>query len=371
MSIVRNEISSRLHPLADRLVTLISGCPARGHRDTVWPVGALISTSAVASIAATTALYLATTAAVGLWALPLAFAGCVVFAGCVRYHQTVLMHYAAHELLFAAQHRQAAIESGQTDRQRRDSPNHRYATIASCVFVLPCPEDYYEEHVQGHHKTLRIFATGDDPDASFLRELGFIPGTPVARQKRLLLKTLLSPRFHALMAFRRIRSAARHTLARKLGVAATLSMLAIVAIMNPALGALLAFALFPVVHCAALFQFTTEHLWFSPVVRGEAANARANRLSHARFCCDPAPSTRLGWVAWWTRLLTLHLTMRVLALNGDLPLHHLHHLRPNADFQRFGALHWELYDNDTHVREYWGYGTALTAVMRHIEEAKP
>lgn len=371
MSIVRNDISSRLHPLADRLVSLISGCPARNHREAKWSAGTLICASAVSMFAAVASLHLATTSAAGLWALPLGFAGCVVFAGSVRYHQTVLMHYAAHGLLFAARRRQTSLESGQAGSGRRDPDNHRYAAIASCLFVLPSPEDYHEEHVEGHHKTQRIFATADDPDAGFLRELGFTPGTPVARQKRLLLKTLLSPRFHALMAFRRIRSAARHGLARRLGVAATLSVLAIIACMNPAFGSLLAFALFPVVHCAALFQFTTEHLWFSPMVRGEPANVRANRLSHARFCCDPAPSTMPGWVVWWARLLTLHLTIRVLALNGDLPLHQLHHLRPNDDFQRFGALHWELYDNGEHVREYWGYGTALIAVMQHIEEAKP
>ncbi len=305
----------------------------------------------------------------GLWALPLAYAGCVVFAGSVRYHQTVLMHHAAHDSLFVARTPKNLIKPDQTESHRRDPRNHRYATIASCVFVLPSPEDYHEEHIRSHHKTLRIFATEADPDARFLQALGFVPGTPVARQKWLLLKTLLSPRFHALMTYQRIRSSSRHGFSRKLGVVATLSMLALLTAINPAFGVLLAFSLFPVVHCAALFQFTTEHLWFSPVLSGESVNARARRLSHARFNCDPLPLSKRGWVIWWIRLLTLHLTMRVLALNGDLPQHDLHHLRPNADFQQLGALRWELYDNKIETREYWGYGAVLTAVMQHIEEA--
>ncbi|WP_386822221.1 fatty acid desaturase [Lysobacter brunescens] len=320
-------------------------------------------------IAGGAALYLATSSAISLWTIILAYMGCIVLAGSIRYHQTVLMHHAAHGMLFKSKPGMDSDHPTQAGQHGKDPRNLRYASIASCMFLLPSPEDYHEEHIAAHHKTLRIFATTADPDAAFLLGLGFIPGTSVAKQRWLLLRTLLSPRLHARMAWQRICSAGRPSMARKIGVMTTLSMLLLLILLEPAFGAMLTFALFPVVHCAALFQFTTEHLWFSPMLPGESANCRAARLSHARFSCDPTPSSRLGWIRWWARLLTLHLTMRVLALNGDLPQHDMHHLRPNADFQKLGALRWELYDNDIETREYWGYGAVLTAVMQHIEEA--
>ena len=280
--------------------------------------------------------------------------GSIAFAGAVRYVQTVLLHYAAHNTLFASK-----------------DANFRYAAAASALLVLPSPVDYHRDHVREHHRTRQVFATRADPDAAFLLSLGFAPGTSLAVLRRLFVRTLFNPCFHMGMAWARIRSAAGQSWLSAVIVSTVLAGLAIVIAFNPVFGFAILFSLFPLVGCAALLQFLSEHLWFSPLIDDESTHDRLVRLSHARFCCDVPASSTLGWAIWWTRLITVHLTMRVMVLNGDLPQHDMHHLHPTAGFQTLGMKRWSLTDAGVATREYWGYGHALKAVMKHIEGAKP
>ncbi len=352
MSRVRDEISSKLHPFADRIVTAISGCPARHHVQRSWPPALLVCVSFVWLAAAAACLYAASLSIAVFWRVAAFVGGSIAFTGAVRYMQTVLMHYAAHNALF-----------------RSKPANLRYSSIVSAVFVLPSPEDYHREHVREHHRTLQVFATREDPDAAFLLGLGFAPGTPLAKQRRLFLRTLFNPFFHLTMIRSRVVSAAGRSGLAAVVVVLVLAGLAGVVVLNPVFGLALLFSLFPLAACAALLQFLSEHLWFAPLLDGERAQDRLVRLSHARFCCDPPASSASGWAVWWLRLFCVHLPMRVMVLNGDLPQHDMHHLHPTKDFQTFGAQRRALNEGGVATREYWGYGSAMKAVMQHIEGA--
>lgn len=352
MSRVRDDISSKLHPLADWIVTVISGCPARHHVERSWSPAMLVSVSFAWLAAGAACLYAASLPIAMFWCVAAFVVGSIVSTGAVRYMQTVLMHYAAHNALF-----------------RTRQANLRYSAIVSALFMLPSPEDYHREHVREHHRTLQVFATREDPDAAFLLGLGFAPGTPLAKQRWLFFKTLFNPFFHWGMIRSRIASAAGRSRSAAAAVVLMLAALGAAVVLNPVFGLAVLFALFPLAACAALLQFLSEHLWFAPLVDGERARERLIRLSHARFCCDPPASSALGWAIWWLRLFCVHLPVRVMVLNGDLPQHDMHHLHPTEDFQTFGAQRRALNDGGVATREYWGYGSAMNAVMQHIEGA--
>ncbi len=269
------------------------------------------------------------------------------------------------------------------------------ADLLGSLLLLQNREAYEKDH-RGTHHLFRFMATGSDPDAAFLRLLGFLPGMTKFQLWRQLWKTTFSP-FHFHGRFLKARLGAnfwspetplsRRLLALGLHGAMFLAVVAWCAAWWTLLPAIV-FAvawLLPLTalyQSAALWQFVCEHYWEtdrqprdSDVFSG-SKKAILAKLTNGRFMADPLPpeeATGLAWAWswswWWARLLLVHLPCRLAVVCTDLPSHDWHHRHESSpewvdgiyarqrDVEA-GCPGWEC-----PYTEVWGLGNAIDRVF--------
>lgn len=336
-----------------------------------WAVNTLILAGSVAANIAV----LSAAPSAGAWAPLLVVASLyllILTTGSLRNSQVTFAHHAVHGALFAS----PAL--------------NRFAACLATVIPLAQNETAYRaDHIGRHHRR-KHFTTPSDPDEAFLIMLGFRAGMPRRDAWRLFSLTLLSPRYHLILTWSRLRSTLidaswKHRAAAIawLGVLAGLGAalppwIFVVAVLLP---------LGPLYGMSALTQFASEHAWLlTPEGPGLDNRAYAQRCV-ARFCASPAPSPRLrglsaaaAWALWGTELLLVHAPVRLGVLVGDLTVHSFHHTAafagfdprnwPNAVFERQAAL-----DQGQAVvlaeAEAWGIVPALDWVFDGISRAQP
>ncbi|HEY1107192.1 MAG TPA: hypothetical protein VGE76_01125, partial [Opitutaceae bacterium] len=236
-------------------------------------------------------------------------------------------------------------------------------------WILPF-RAYKETHMEHHAKN----ATTHDVDLVFLAELGFRPGLTVRQYWRQLLRSIVSPRFHAL--YFRARMKANFVSACPLrATAAGVYTTALLAATWGHWGTLaLAFLLpvFPLYHVAGLLQLLTEHNWVrvGENIKGQKA-LTVRRLTNARFMGEAAPAlpaTSLAgaraWLRWTFRMLFLHLPARLFVVQGDLPAHDLHHTKTDRNWAiAIHARRAAVLERPEHYYEIWGLATAILATF--------
>jgi len=256
--------------------------------------------------------------------------------------------------------------------------DHAIGEILSTIVLVQDFRGFRHDHTKVHHG--KSLATVDDPDIKFLLQLGFRPGDERRMLWRRLARTILSPRFHALYLFYRLKAnfwtCPGYRKAMAIGFHGGLLATAL------AVGAFPTYVvawLFPITilqHISALLQFSCEHRWLLVREPDEPAQVYLARLTVGRFLGDPAPPpglTRgraaLAWTVWTIKMLSYHLACRTFVLIGDLPVHDFHHRHPSspewpdAIYARqqdidAGCPGWkEPYD------EVWGLHNAIDAVF--------
>ena len=194
---------------------------------------------------------------------------------------------------------------------------------------------FFEEHIRGHHPHT---GTRKDPDYKMLLLFRFVPGMSVTRYWVHFLFTLVSPRFHGLYLWSRLKANfVQAPRARKASALFVQGALLGVAAWHDAWMLYLVGFLVPLTvlyHVSSLMQMLgSEHRWGVDVGRGKEAVAR---MSFGRFLGDvyPAAGTALAKVRFFLRLLFVHLPARMFVLVGnDLgPAHDMHHRAPAADW---------------------------------------
>lgn len=245
--------------------------------------------------------------------------------------------------------------------------------ILSTVLMIKDYQGYKQEHVEIHHT--KKLATLDDPDLKFLLLLGFRPGMTVRDLWLNLLITLVSPRFHLLFLYFRIKANFFSCpLYRKLMSLIFHTTILFFVAANHMWSLYLVGWLFPITvlyHMSALLQFVCEHKWLKIKSNEETGKIHLARLTSGRFCGSPVP-TNGSYIAWglWVLKMLYHCFCRIFVLVGELCVHDWHHRHPlskgwpNAFYARqhdidAGCPGWpEPYS------EIWGLHNAITAVFK-------
>ena len=149
---------------------------------------------------------------------------------------------------------------------------HRWLVeLLSIILFLQYFESYYIDHIKRHHHYQK-FATAEDADMEFLLLLGFYPGKSKEFYWQLLLKTIVSPRFHwQFLCARFVTNFITAPFYRSvIAVVWNAGLLGIVTLTH-AWAAFLVAWLFPLTflyQMSALLQFLSEHKWL--LVGGES-----------------------------------------------------------------------------------------------------
>lgn len=234
---------------------------------------------------------------------------------------SLLIHHASHSRLLT-----------------QSRPNVVAADLIGVLTLNVPVADYRRDH-SAHH-SLRTFArAGDDPDAAFLHELGFEPGTPLRVLKRRFWWHVVSPRMHGRLTATRLRGTFFAGPPWRRAVAAAYwGGLAAAAAAGGWLLPLAAGFVAPLLwagNVGAYMELTSRHRWMTGSSTGQE---RQFELSHGRYLGAMPPQGRnpLRWGAWVLRMAAAAIG-RFAALPGDLPHHQFHHLgsKPVRSLDRY------------------------------------
>lgn len=313
----------------------------------------------------------------GVMGLFLLGLGQLLTVGGARSIMTTVLHDCVHSL---------AKERGRYGRSHL-GPYYWLGTILAFILQTQRFEDYYTEHLTHHRQT--VFGRPADPDYEFLLSLGFQPGQTLFQYWVHFLTLLFSPWFHLRFFFSRLWSRAKSPQSFYSSVIYWVLLLWLGAHVGwGLLAAVWLIPLFVLLNAAALFQFTGEHRWGKLRDPQKARVQQESLLTSARYCGDvpprenlPFPRRLLAWMAWWFRLLTVHLVCRVAVLPFELIHHDLHH---HAAWERVGKRRVDMprffnWMNSAHSRadyvknrapsdpactEFWGVGNAIDSTFR-------
>lgn len=363
---LRQQYAERFPAWTQQCITRISGKPASGQqapRSVLGPWGNTAVTIGQwpASVALGCVGY-AVSPVLGVLLTPVCW---LLALNSLRRLQVVSAHHAVHREI-AATHR----------------ANYLIQAVVSALSLVHNWEDYFADHVRGHHSR-KVFTTAVDPDAAFLLRLGLQPGLPPAELAARLRRCVVSPRFHWLFLHARLHTnfvtAPWHRrLLALLSVAAAGSVFAVVP--WPVAVLVVVLPLFPLYHVSGLLQFVSEHDWLLTTGPATGPEDYARR-TRGRFCLLPLPDRagprgrRLGqWLGWTARVLVVVLPSRYGVLVGDLPAHDLHHLYPNDhDWTRALWRRQRIIDEgDPRAmaeREYTSLGAAVDSVLVGMSRA--
>lgn len=249
----------------------------------------------------------------------------LVSTGVLRDFQLSVSHEASHFSFFS---KEAKKKMGKKWRFW----NELILGLSTTLAFSANGEDYRSEH--GPHHSTPKFMTRDDPDAALLLELGFKPGMSVRQLWWHLLKTAMSPSYHAKYFWARLRSnvVTAKGWRRVAGISWLATFVGLAAVMPFSSWLAIFMVWFPLWQVSALLQFCSEHPWLSH--EGSVANKQQYAEGcHGRFCWAPLPSKGLtgltkakAWAKWTARMTFIELPARIAVIPSALSGHDWHHL---------------------------------------------
>lgn len=297
------------------LITLLSGKPLAGAAPWINVTPIAKTSIDFAKYVAGIALGIVLLSLSGAWLLALPLVWILVVNGAVSLKLD--SHYAAHSCI--------------TGRSRLDTWIGEVLT----AFVLSSNmEEYADGHTIQHHG-LGGIGTTEDPDMSLLFMMGFETGRDVGWYRKRLLLSLISPRYHLLFAWERVRSnfITGPIKRRLLAVAMHGTAIGLVAwfgVWN--IWTLVWFVpVFPLMQISIGLQVPAEHLWLARRAANEAPRAFVRRISHGRFFLVPAPRGDLrpfdAACAWgiWVAAMLQPVAERCFVCVSVMPVHDYHH----------------------------------------------
>ncbi|MEW6055796.1 MAG: fatty acid desaturase [Bdellovibrionota bacterium] len=296
--------------------------------------------------------------------LPLCWMGVV---GAARKIQVTLVHQCSH---------------GNYSGNRR--VDLAMAQLLSTFVWVDHFDSYYREHILIHHT--KHLSSKEDPDCAFLLKLGFRPGMSKTDLWRRLWITTVSPRFHALFFFARMKSNFISAPLYRRMMSFIYSGALLLAVAKYELWTAFALTwllpLFPLYHCAALLNFSSLHFWLKDPTGDENAKDRMCSLTAGRFLGEAAPEHStdpiknvFNWTRWSLRMLFVHLPCRVSVLSGDLPVHDYHHRHPrckewaNFIYNRQFDINKKYPGYNTPYAENWGLFNCIDAVFESLSRS--
>lgn len=279
-----------------------------------------------------------------------------------RYIVATVIHHGVHGHLYKSQ-----------------KVNKTLCEILSTLLIVQPYESYRQFHVYEHHG--RAFSTFEDKDLAAIYQLGFTPGKGKAELYTHLFLTLLSPKFHLVFFYGRLKSnlagVPLYRLAMTLGWWTSLAgICTVLGTSNAILILLLPFVVF--YQIASLLHLLTEHVW---IVRGEGESVRDSHINNslARFCGERcpdgfAPKYAAQWAKWLAMHLLVHLPSRMLIVQGSLVCHDWHHrygtVRQWYDYARLREKHAHTLslEENYDYHDIWGVHNALDYVFSLLSQ---
>ncbi|MGE6177995.1 hypothetical protein [Aeromonas salmonicida] len=287
-------------------------------------------------------------------------AGALFSTAGARYIVATIIHHGVHGHLYQSQKMNKAL-----------------CEVLSTLLIVQPYESYRQFHVYEHHG--RAFSTFEDKDLAAIYQLGFTPGKSKTELYAHLFLTLISPKFHLVFFYGRLKSNLVGVPPYRLVM--TLIWWAALAGMSILLGtsATILILLLPFVvfyQMTSLLHLLTEHVW---IVRGEGESVRESHINNslARFCGEICPKSfapkYIGhWAKWLAMHLLVHLPCRMLIVQGSLVCHDWHHrygtVRQWYDYAKLREIHAhklsieERYD----YHDIWGVHNALDYVFSSL-----
>ncbi|RUV40034.1 fatty acid desaturase [Mesorhizobium sp. M1A.T.Ca.IN.004.03.1.1] len=335
------------------LITAVSGKPLRGQSPvfTVPPVGRL--TIDLAKFAAGIGLAVTFLLMGGVWLLALPFAWILTVNGASSLK--LISHYAAHACV--------------TGNKRLDN----WVGEVLTAFVLASNMDEYAHgHTMKHHGMEGI-GTADDPDMGLLFMMGFETGREISWYKKRLLLSLISPRYHLLFLWDRLRSnfITGSTTRRLMAWSMHGVILGLVVWLGDLNVWFLAWfvPVGPLLAISIGLQVPAEHLWLSRRASNEAPRDFVRRISHGRFFLVAAPRRDLSWgealLAWgyWSAAMLGPMLERGFVCVSVMPAHDFHHR--HARIMEWPVEHYlrqhEIDRGASDYRDIYGNSAALGA----------
>lgn len=262
--------------------------------------------------------------------------------------------------------------------------------VANCMAILTLTQSakhYHDEHFRRHHHHA-IFSSLHDPAGEFLLRAGFRPGLSIRSLWVRLFVAMISPRFHGIFLWSRLRSLflGLSWKARCVGIILWSAIFAAALGSQPTSAGIFAIIV-PVTviyQNSVLLEFISEHAWFA--APKDLTQPKYIHATHSwgRFCGRRTPQRgaksrltfSIDWMIWSLEHLFYHLPTRLVILPGDLSQHDFHHRNPatlqwtEAAFAREndianGDTRWPPY------QEFWGLHTAIFHVFDGISKVRP
>jgi fatty acid desaturase len=211
--------------------------------------------------------------------------------------------------------------------------------IVSALMFFRDFDGYERSHTDHHRNPL----DADDETVKFLRHLtGIEPGKHLTELWRRLWISLISPKFHIQFLVARLISSllVSSLIHRTLSWLCLLSVLFLMEACNAWLIFWVAwvFPLTVLYQVSTLLRLCSEHIWLPVGFDAKRNKSRYSQATVGIFLGDPVPSSGSSvvmslsqWILWWSKLLIVHLPMRIFVLVGDTSCHDYHHRYPGSD----------------------------------------
>ncbi|WNI15009.1 fatty acid desaturase [Actinacidiphila sp. ITFR-21] len=349
-------------------LTFLTGKPLAGQSPLPWWTPTFHLVSALVSMAVgvtVSSVGLALGGALALLLLP----GWAVTLHGMRNLRMMVFHQCSHRNMYR--------------RRRLDTAIGR-ATAA--LLVIQNFERYSREHVSDHHAVHHM--TLRDPTVqAMLISLELRPGMTRRRMWRIMLRKLVSPRFHLNFAVARTRSFWHESARAERAGAVTLYAAAVGATVATGTWAALLLVwfvpLFPLFQVSNTLRLCVKHTFPDPDLSVRRGKEYFNSLTNAIFIGEAAPTADLpplrrlaAWSRWGVRTLLVHVPSRYLVLTGDTVVHDFHHRHPAAprwadyiferqlDADRSGS-------GPSAYHHAWGLVAAINLVFDSLSAADP
>ncbi len=257
--------------------------------------------------------------------------------------------------------------------------DHVLGNLLSLSVLSANMEDYAETHNRDHHGKVGIWSL-DDPDISMISLMGFELGRSQSYYRWRQLLTVISPRYHLLSIYFRLRTTFITAPVWRMCVAIISAAVITALTIWSGRWDILVFAwLLPVLPGFAIssaFQFPSEHQWLEPKREGEKHLEYVFRVSWGRFFLISAPepkqsfiSTLLDWGCWAFKMSPMIL-QRSFICAVTLPAHDYHHrIARHKDWPM--GLYLREWDKANHIVQYqdfYGLGKPTELVFETWSE---
>ena len=217
--------------------------------------------------------------------------------------------------------------------------------------------DYAIPHNTGHHGRFGIGTTAD-PDIGLIRIVGWEMGRSMRYYRWRWVLSLISPRYHLIYFYQRLKSTFVTAPYWRMALAWTLWPGVVALAVAQGWGMVLVMALlvplWPLYAVSAALQFPSEHKWLALQAASEPRKDYLLRVSHGRFFLLPAPQGVAGWLRWSLGMVPMAF-QRCFVCPSILPVHDYHHR--NAGCKTWPMEPWHRQaeiDKGAIYTDYWG-----------------